>query len=94
MTDEKINEQFQALKGELLATQIAIRALILANPDPGISMAGVVEELERWTAGALPRPVSEAFLSGMDRARNRLLPSSSDLARFRKKPPPDHPRDT
>lgn len=76
-------KQIDSLKGELLATQIAIRALILANPE--VLLEAVAEEFERWAAVGLSHAIPDELLAGMERAKTRILPSAADLARSRQR---------
>ncbi|OXS92652.1 MULTISPECIES: hypothetical protein [Pandoraea] len=68
------------LEGQLLATQAAVRALILASNDKYAAMKIVALELDKLTAAALPSTVPEEFVSGIEAARPLLFPSKSDLA--------------
>jgi hypothetical protein len=91
MTD-KLNAQIQALahlvttiQGELLGTQAAVRALILAHPDPLAAQRAAIEQIERLLAAALPSKLDDAFVAGIDKSKQRLLPSKKDLDELRRK---------
>lgn len=72
-------ETLRRLEGDLLATQAAIRGLILAQPDPRTVTAAVVRKMETLIAAALPTEIDDPFLEGIDRAKIMLLPSRRDL---------------
>lgn len=77
------NERLDALTGQLLATQAAVRALILLSPNPTAANTAMLEQIERVLAAALPKAgISEALLGGVIDAKKRLQPSASDLARL------------
>jgi hypothetical protein len=77
MTDD----QFKALQGQLLATQIAIRTMILTDPDRVTIANAISDELDRWANAGLYSTASEATLQGFAQARGRIFPSADDLLR-------------
>ena len=86
---EKIQEQIQMLgkkfmemQSELLATQIAIRSLLLTHPDRDHAIETATAELLRWEATGLNSDVPDEALAGFDRARGRVFPSEQDLQRI------------
>ena len=66
------------LKGQLLATQLAIRSLIMTQADPQATAAAVHANLERWLAHGHGTAVNDALLDGFEKAISRLLPSARD----------------
>lgn len=74
-------EDWEQKRGQLLATQIAIRALILHLGDEADGV--VQEELNRWYSSALQTGLSDKFVEGFEIAKTRLLPSDGDLQRYR-----------
>lgn len=66
----------QTASGELLATQAAIRAILIRNPE---LISDVVHQIEKLTAAALPREVYDSTIDGFDRAKKRILPRTRDL---------------
>lgn len=78
----ELSEHLARIEGELLATQVAIRGLILSHGEPHHALDCVTLQLERFVARALQGTTSDATIDGIARARKRLLPSAGDL------PPP------
>ena len=76
---QALMREISSLKGELLATQVAIRGLLLAQPDPDAAIAAVTEQLERFAAFGLNSEVPDSVLDGFQKARSRLFPSARDL---------------
>ncbi|WP_310630790.1 hypothetical protein [Paraburkholderia sp.] len=75
-------QELLKLEGHLLATQAAIRGLILASPDAKIAARAVLDEINKLAAAALPSTLPDALVTGIDDAKQRLLPSKRDwLAR-------------
>lgn len=70
------------LAGQLLGTQIAIRALILMHPDPTAASRFVAQEMERWIAKALASAHTNDWqLQGISAATKAMIPSEEDLVR-------------
>lgn len=71
------------LEGQLLATQIALRGLIAAHPDPDQAIASVLATIERFAAAGLASEAPDLVLDGLDNIRGRVLPDDTDLTRER-----------
>lgn len=68
------------LEGELVGVECAVRALLISHPDRAKAQKLVVTLIEQMISGALPRPdIDESFLAGVQRAKERVLPSRRDL---------------
>lgn len=80
------SDELDQLRGQLLATQAAIRALVLSHPDPAAAAVAVSRELNRLEAVALGKMTSEATIAGIAHAKTVLLPSASDQERLDPKP--------
>lgn len=76
--DEKIWAEIDKLAGNIIATQAAIRGLILAQPDPLATAAAVKRELERLISTALPAAVPEAYLEGLREGKSSVIPTPED----------------
>lgn len=75
--------QIEYLSGQVLATQAALRAIILLTPEPALAAKHVAEHLERWlSVGLANANTTEPMLQGIERARDAILPSAADLARL------------
>jgi len=72
--------RLQRAEGELLATQLAARALILEHDDVPAAIDAVNRQIEGAIAAGLPKEIDEAFLDGLERGKRRILPSKRDLA--------------
>jgi hypothetical protein len=68
---ENIDPITDHLQGQLLATQVVLRALLRTSPP---LRAAAVFELERFHAAGLYTRSSEALLLGMQHAEHALLP--------------------
>lgn len=66
------------IEGELFATQAAIRALLISHPERNEAIAAVHLQLEKLTALATARPIPDAFLDGIARARRNIFPNAND----------------
>lgn len=82
-------EQFQfalqkvyALEGQLAATQIAVRTLLLTHPDREAAIQATSQELDRWATAYLYSQATEATVEGFANARKKLFPSGADLERY------------
>ncbi|MEX3690796.1 hypothetical protein AB3X91_11875 [Paraburkholderia sp. BR14263] len=62
------------LEGQLIGTQAALRALILASPDPAASAACVARNVERLSAIGLHSQNSDEYLRGIGWAKGCILP--------------------
>lgn len=62
------------LEGHMLATQAAIRALIMIQPHPNAAALAVQREIERVVSSALPRNLPDSFVEGLQDAKKTLLP--------------------
>jgi len=69
---------FDMLHGQLLATQAALRAVILASPDPIETTAHVSTQLEKLISAALPSESTDALLLGVEQAKKAILPTKQD----------------
>jgi hypothetical protein len=72
-------ESLARTQGELLATQAAVRALILKHDDVDAAIQAVALQIERVIAAGLPKAIDEPFLEGLQRAKGRVLPSRRDI---------------
>lgn len=69
------------LEGELLATQAAVRALILLSPNPQSAANAVAAQMEKLVSIALASAhTSDPQIQGMQTARKAVLPSARDIA--------------
>ncbi len=75
-------------EGELLATQLAVRAMLLSHPEPDAAEQALTRKLEEFAATILASDSSDAFLHGFEVARRRVFPSAMD----RQQSPPGSPR--
>jgi hypothetical protein len=83
---DRTKEQIQFLasklartEGELWATQLALRALILSHGDVTAAMGAVALQIERAIASGLPAGIDDQFLEGLEYGRQKVLPSQRDL---------------
>lgn len=76
-------DDLSAIKGQLLATQAAIRALILNSADVNQASLAVQREIERVFSSALSKALPDAYVEGLQAAKERILPSAGDLERLR-----------
>ncbi|CAM3348205.1 hypothetical protein [Polaromonas hydrogenivorans] len=74
METSKLDE----IEGELFATQAAIRALLISHPERSEAVAAVHLQLEKLTALATARPIPDAFLDGIARAKKKIFPNTND----------------
>ncbi len=82
MNTPAVRHTDEYLAGQLLGTQIAIRALILMHTDPTAASRFVAQEMERWIAKALASAhTSDWQLQGIAAAKNALMPSETDIGR-------------
>lgn len=70
------------LDAQLLSTQAAIRALINLHPDPNAAALAVQQGIEAVISAALPKTLPDAYIEGLQKAKERMLPSASDQARW------------
>jgi hypothetical protein len=80
MNDEDGQDAMHKFTGELLATQMAIRALILAHSNPKGCADDVRAMFEKCFARGLNTTLTDATLDGMRNAIATLLPFSRDVA--------------
>jgi hypothetical protein len=69
----------------LWATQLAVRALIVQQPDVLAAARAVHTRIEAAIAAGLPKEIDEAFLEGLERGKLRILPSKRDVGALRRK---------
>ncbi len=77
--------RLQRTEGELWATQLAARALILQQDDVAAAIDAVNYQIEGAIAAGLPKDIDETFLDGLERGKKRILPSKRDLDALRRK---------
>lgn len=79
---ETLNDAVNAVRAELAATQVAMRALLLMQPDPDEARRLMTEHLERWIAHALASATADdVTIEAFARAKARLLPAAFDSSR-------------
>jgi hypothetical protein len=82
MDSDAIKAELADLRGQLLATQAAVRALILCAPDPLATAARVQAQVELLMAISLASPAgNDAHIASMQAAQDWLLPGPADLRR-------------
>lgn len=74
-----IIDKLRRLDGNVLATQAAIRALILRQADPDAATRAVTAQLERLVSVGLGKAISEETLEGIAEARSAIFPGPRDL---------------
>lgn len=67
------------LAGELLATQIAVRILLLSSGRAEALAALIERKLDEWRDRLMFMPAPEDYLAGIEAAKKRLLPSDKDV---------------
>lgn len=77
MNEEMLVAKLEQLQGELLATQMAIRGLLLAHPDRSIAITVALDQIDRLNAIANAKPISDSTLDGIARARKMIEPRLS-----------------
>jgi len=75
MNDVKSDREpnIDRLIGEVAALGLAVRALFITHPDRKSAAACFHAEYERAVSEALPRPLPDEFLAGMQSVRDRVL---------------------
>lgn len=80
-------EKLVQLEGQLLATQVAVRGLINAHPDPEAAEQAVQLQIERFVASGLATPdIGDRFLRAMEAAKRRVLPDDQDRSNWPQSP--------
>lgn len=69
------------LHSQLITTQAAIRALLIAHPNRDQAISTVNTELLRWESTGLHSQIPDSFFADFERAKMALLPSEEDLRR-------------
>lgn len=67
----------EEMHGQLVATQAAIRALILLHPYPAEARRDAASAIEQLIAKGLPRNLSDDWLAGVANAKKVLLPTDA-----------------
>lgn len=70
--NKDLRDMLHQVQAQLLATQVAIRSILVASP--GL-LPSVTQELENVRASVPGRVVSDSVFSAMDRAIRRMLPA-------------------
>jgi hypothetical protein len=71
-------EYVYRMDGQLMGAMTAIRALILAAPDPQATASQVSEMLDKFVDAGLPHAVEEDTLDGARSVPSFVLPSRED----------------
>ena len=79
MNENELRASLDGLQGQLLATQAALRAVLMAHPHPVQAIEAAHAEVEKMAALALGRALSDATVSGIEQARKVIFPSARDL---------------
>lgn len=76
-------DDLSGIEGQLLATQAAIRALILNSADVNQTSLAVQRGIERVFSIALSKSIPDTYVEGLQAAKERILPSAGDLERLK-----------
>lgn len=78
---QAMEELLHKRDGQLLATQIAVRALLLQQPNREDAVTAIAAELTKWQAHALHASIPDAVVDGFQSGMKRVLPSDDDMDR-------------
>lgn len=67
------------IRGELIATQAAVRGLLLSHPNPQAATATVVTQLEEHLSTMLHSGLPDKMVDGFQRARKTIFPTARNL---------------
>lgn len=84
MDKDELEKRLAYVTGQALGAQIAVRALVLMQPDPDTAMRAVLDQFERFLASGLAsESASDAMLLGVSAAKRTVLPSRADIDRLK-----------
>lgn len=72
--NKELRDMLHQVQAQLLATQAAIRSILVASPE---LLPSVTQELEQVRASVPGRVVSDSVFAAMDRAIRRMLPAEA-----------------
>lgn len=75
-------EKIRNIEGQLAASQIAVRALLLTHPDRIAATETMTRELDRWATAYTYSQAADVTIDGFAAARKKLFPSAADQERY------------